>query len=90
VPERLQVDADEIEAAAADFAEMALLEARFGRILPDRVVAEDVDAPVEDRRRGGRGGCGGRGERQEQRKRRGGKPLEHRKALLIRRGAPAP
>ena len=50
VPEGLEVDPDEIEAALADLGEVPRLEAALRRVVPDRIVAEHVDAAVEGRK----------------------------------------
>ena len=57
VPERLQVEAHEIEAAAADLGEVPPLEAALALVGPIGVVAEDVDAPMEGGLEWLLGGC---------------------------------
>ena len=59
VVEREQVEPDMVETRAADFGEMAPLEASLGFVLPIGVVAKDIDPAVEregvDHRRAGTG-----------------------------------
>ena len=55
VAERLQVDADEVEARLADFGEVPPLESALARVGPIGIVAEHVDAAPE-RLVGRRGG----------------------------------
>ena len=45
--EHEQIDPDEIEATVADVGKILCLEPTFFRLLPERVVTEDVDAPAK-------------------------------------------
>jgi hypothetical protein len=44
--ERLQVDAYGPESAVVNQLKMALMEARLGGVIPQRIVAENIDAPA--------------------------------------------
>ena len=45
VPERLQIDANGLESAIVDQLKMALVEACLCEVVPEGIVAEDIDAP---------------------------------------------
>ena len=92
VAERVKGHADEIEAGFADLGEVAPLEAPLARIIPIRVVAENVDPALErlvrgvkrDRRRSGRNRRGSNADkRNQQRTNRVKNP--HSGSLLILR-----
>ena len=46
VLEGLQVNANGLESAVVNQLEMTLVEARFRGVIPQRIVAEDIDAPA--------------------------------------------